>query len=76
MKRSLSWIAALTVLILLSFSFSGCGNEERLPIQAKFQGEINGGAPPLFKIIDAEGAEFGASGGKIYLQRHWFFGWH
>lgn len=61
MKRSLSWIAALTVLILLSFSFSGCGNEELPAYSSEISGEINGGgSTSVQKIIDAEGAEFGA----------------
>lgn len=61
MKRSLSWIAALTVLVLLSFSFSGCGNEELPAYSSEISGEINGGgSTSVQKIIDAEGAEFGA----------------
>lgn len=61
MKRSLSWIAALTVLVLLSFSLSGCGNEELLAYSSEISGEINGGgSTSVQKIIDAEGAEFGA----------------
>lgn len=61
MKRYLSWIAALTVLILLSFSFSGCGNEELPAYSSEISGEINGGgSTSVQKIIDAEGAEFGA----------------
>lgn len=61
MKRSLSWVAALTVLVLLSFSFSGCGNEELPAYSSEISGEINGGgSTSVQKIIDAEGAEFGA----------------
>ena len=61
MKRSLSWIAALTVLVLLSFSFSGCGNEELPAYSSEISGEIHGGgSTSVQKIIDAEGAEFGA----------------
>lgn len=61
MKRYLSWIAALTVLVLLSFSFSGCGNEELPAYSSEISGEINGGgSTSVQKIIDAEGAEFGA----------------
>lgn len=61
MKRYLSWIAVLTVLILLSFSFSGCGNEELPAYSSEISGEINGGgSTSVQKIIDAEGAEFGA----------------
>lgn len=61
MKRSLSWIAALMGLILLSFSLSGCGNEELPAYSSEISGEINGGgSTSVQKIIDAEGAEFGA----------------
>ena len=61
MKRSLSWMAALTVLVLLSFSLSGCGNEVTPSYSSEISGEINGGgSTSVQKIIDAEGAEFGA----------------
>lgn len=61
MKRSLSWIAVLMGLILLSFSLSGCGNEELPAYSSEISGEINGGgSTSVQKIIDAEGAEFGA----------------
>lgn len=61
MKRSLSWMAALMVLFLLALSLSGCGNEELLAGSSEISGEINGGgSTSVQKIIDAEGAEFGA----------------
>ena len=61
MKRSLSWMAALMVLFLLALSLSGCGNEERPAGSSEISGEINGGgSTSVQKIIDAEGAEFGA----------------
>ncbi|CAK7003736.1 MAG: Phosphate-binding protein PstS 1 [Eubacterium sp.] len=61
MKRSLSWMAALMVLFLLALSLSGCGNEELSAGSSEISGEINGGgSTSVQKIIDAEGAEFGA----------------
>ncbi|WP_195268550.1 phosphate ABC transporter substrate-binding protein [Eubacterium sp. 1001713B170207_170306_E7] len=61
MKKSLSWTAALMVLILLAFALSGCGNEETPVGLSEISGEINGGgSTSVQKIIDAEGAEFGA----------------
>lgn len=61
MKRSLSWMVALMVLFLLALSLSGCGNEELPASSSEISGEINGGgSTSVQKIIDAEGAEFGA----------------
>ncbi|RHO55030.1 phosphate ABC transporter substrate-binding protein [Eubacterium sp. AM05-23] len=61
MKRSLSWMAALMVLFLLALSLSGCGNEKLPAGSSEISGEINGGgSTSVQKIIDAEGAEFGA----------------
>lgn len=60
MKRYLSWIVPLSVL-LLSFSLSGCGNTKTPVGFSEISGEINGGgSTSVQKIIDAEGSEFGA----------------
>lgn len=54
-------MAALMVLFLLALSLSGCGNEELPAGSSEISGEINGGgSTSVQKIIDAEGAEFGA----------------